>query len=184
MTGSLILCRKVYHLHYFSELEREDRPLVIHAADADVRNLKRDFGLKLGRIFDTSLAARILGFEKTGLKDLLHQELGVVIDKGEQRSDWGKRPLSSSQLLYARKDVQHLLALADSLKAKLQQVDRFSWLEEECLWVRDREPTTRVFDQEGWRKVKIAKELDPTGRRVLHAAWTWREKEAQTLGHP
>ena len=92
------------------------RTVVLHGAESDVRALKQSFRLTVGTIFDTQLAARFLGKEKTGLKDLLDVELGVKIDKGEQRSNWGRRPLTESQIAYARQDTRHLLPLAERLE--------------------------------------------------------------------
>lgn len=153
--------------------------LVMHAADNDVRSLKRDFGLTLGPIFDTSLAAKILGLKKTGLKDLLESYLEISIDKAEQRSDWSKRPLGLDQLRYARQDVQWLIPLAQSLRKELEQKGRLSWHQEECERVRWSEPTPKVFDVESWRKVKGVKTLGARGRAVMSAIWSWREAEAQ-----
>ncbi len=152
---------------------------VLHGADYDVRALRRDFEVKLGRIFDTSVAARILGRANLGLKDLLHELLEVEISKKEQRSDWGKRPLSLAQQQYALADTRHLLELAEVLKGELEQQDRLLWLEEECAILKTAQHQPRVFDEESWRKVKGAKELRAVGRKVLRAIFLWREQQAQ-----
>lgn len=156
-----------------------DRTLIVHGADFDIRVLKSSFDLSLGQIFDTNLAARLLGMERFGLKALLASELGVEIDKQEQRSDWSRRPLSASQLQYARQDTMHLLDLARVLEDKLRQAGRLEWLEEECKRLLTVEPTVKVFDPEGWRKIKGAKDLGERGRQVLAALFSWRDHHAR-----
>jgi ribonuclease D len=160
------------------------RTLVLHGGDFDVRSLKMSFGLPLGPLVDTSIAAQLLGLPAIGLKSLLESQLGIIIDKTEQRSDWGKRPLSASQLEYARTDTQHLLLLAEKLEAQLAALGRQAWLAEECAILRTKEPAVKVFDPEGYRKIKGTKALTPRGYSILRALYVWREKEAQGQDRP
>lgn len=162
------------------ELARDDRAIVGHALENDIRSLKRDFGLGLGRIFDTALAARLDPEPlPLGLKDLLEVVLGVRIDKGEQRSDWARRPLALEQLGYARQDVTHLLALADAMEERLETSGRRAWHAEECGRTLELEPTEKRFDSEGWRKLGGATKLGKRGRAVLAELWEWREARAE-----
>lgn len=165
-------------------LEGEGPELVLHGAESDVRSIKQSFGLALGPLFDTQLAAQFLGKPKTGLKDLLEGELEVIIDKGEQRSDWGRRPLTDAQLAYARQDTQHLLGLAARLEAQLGEVGRGAWHAEECAVARTREPTEKTFDPESWRKIKGSRDLRGVGRRALASAVAWRDAEARRQDVP
>lgn len=158
--------------------------IVMHGAESDVRSLKQSFSTAIGPLFDTQLAAQLLGKEKFGLKDLLFGELGVEIDKGEQRSDWGRRPLTRSQIAYARQDTRDLLALADALEAQLLTAGRQSWHEEECVLVRDKEPTEKHFDPESWRKIKGSRDLGPVGRRALLQMVAWRDGVARAEDRP
>ena len=160
-------------------LESSDRTLVMHGADYDVLSLRRDYGLVLGRVFDTMLAARFLGAPALGLQGLLAAELGVEIGKAEQRSDWGRRPLSPEQLEYAVRDTVHLLPLAERLETKLKEVSRLSWLEEECELLRNKVPELRPFDPEGWRQIKGIKGLSDLGHRAARAAYLWRDEQAR-----
>src|SRR5256886_6183739 len=91
------------------------RECILHAAEYDVLCMKRDYGFRFGRILDTHAAAKTLGIERVGLHDLLADQLGVQLAVDEQRSDWGKRPLSPEQLEYAFADVRHLLPLREKL---------------------------------------------------------------------
>ena len=165
-------------------LSEPRRTLVLHGADYDVRTLKQSFSLTLGTLFDTALAAQFLGKSNTGLKSLLESELQIEIDKGEQRSDWGRRPLTDAQISYARQDTRYLLALAAHLQSELEDLGRLSWLTEECELLRHRMPVEKTFDPETWRKVKRASELSAAGRRALRAAYIWREEAAQEADKP
>lgn len=160
-------------------LESPERTLVLHGADYDVLSLRRDYDLVLGKVFDTMLAGRFLFGAQLGLKALLETELGVKIGKDEQRSDWGKRPLSAEQLEYAVRDTAHLLPLAERLEAKLREAGRLHWLEEECELLRHRAPDPRPFDPEGWRQIKGVKGLPDPGLRAARAAYLWRDEVAR-----
>ncbi|MBK8012224.1 MAG: HRDC domain-containing protein [Deltaproteobacteria bacterium] len=161
-----------------SLLSSEDRLLVLHGADFDVRSFKRTFHLKLGLLFDTHVAASLLGRSDLGLKALVHAELGQEISKDEQRSDWSRRPLSERQLEYARQDTRFLLALAERLEEQLVSLGRLDWLKEECERLREVQPSERVFDPEAYMRIKGARTLGARGRRVLRAAYLWREQVA------
>lgn len=158
--------------------------MLLHGADYDVRALKQSFDLPLVRLIDTGLAAQFLGRTNTGLKALLEEELSIVIDKGEQRSDWGRRPLTDKQLRYARQDTMHLLPLADRLLGHLDALGRRHWLEEECAALLEKAPAEKVFDPDGWRKIKGSKSLQKRGRQALAALYRWREGEAQEADKP
>lgn len=161
------------------QLNRPGRAVIMHAGDNDVRVFKASWGWAPPHIFDTALAARILGAPKLGLRDLLEAHLGVVIDKGEQRSDWSRRPLTVEQLRYARQDVRWLIPLADALGDALHASGRASWHAEECARAASVEPPERAFDREGWRSVKSAKGLGKRGRAVMAELWAWRESLAE-----
>lgn len=165
-------------------LSESSPQIVFHGAESDVRAIKQTFGCAIGPLFDTQLAAQFLGKPRTGLKDLLMGELGVEIDKGEQRSDWGARPLTDSQIAYARQDTRYLLALASTLEDQLKAVGRLSWHTEECEIARTREPTVKVFDPESWRKIKGSRGLGPVGRRVLCEMVAWRDGVARAENRP
>jgi len=84
-------------------------------------------------LFDTQTAAALVGIGAgMGYQRLVAERLGIVIDKGETRSDWTRRPLSGAQLGYAAEDVRHLFALHDALFERLRTLDRLAWLEEDC----------------------------------------------------
>jgi ribonuclease D len=160
------------------------REVVLHAAEYDVTSLKREWGLTLGRIFDTHAAAKVLGIARVGLSDLLHDELNVTLTEDQQRSDWGRRPLSPEQMAYAFADVQHLLAVRDVLGARLAQSGLLSEAEAEFTRLIAKEARPRQFDLEGWQKMKAARTLDGPGRGVLREMYLLRDRRARELNRP
>jgi hypothetical protein len=86
---------------------------VLHGADYDVTTLKRDFGYSFASLFDTMIAARLLGRSEIGLAAVARDELGVALSKDSQKDDWSRRPLTPRQEAYALADVVHLVELRD-----------------------------------------------------------------------
>ena len=160
------------------------REIVLHAAEYDVTSLKREWGVTLGRIFDTHAAAKVLGIGRVGLSDLLQDELGVTLTEDQQRSDWGRRPLSPEQLAYAFADVRHLLRLRDALGARLVERGLLSEAEAEFGRLVAKEARARQFDPEGWQKMKAARTLDGAGRGVLREMYLLRDRRARELNRP
>ncbi|WP_242341434.1 MULTISPECIES: ribonuclease D [Anaeromyxobacter] len=162
----------------------DGRETVLHGADYDVRCLKREYGWRLPRLFDTMLAARRLGREGLGLSALVEAHFGVRLSKAFQRSDWGQRPLSAAQLAYAALDTHFLLTLRDLLAADLESRGATDDARREFDRVAAVVPRERVFDPEGFRRLRGARELEPAGRTVLRALYLAREERAQALDRP
>ena len=93
---------------------------VFHAGDYDIGCLKRDYGFTVSNVFDTMIASRLLGTPKLGLAYAIEKYFGIHISKKLQRAHWGKRPLSTEQLQYARLDTHYLLRLRDILHQELR----------------------------------------------------------------
>lgn len=162
----------------------DGRETVLHGADYDVRCLKREYGWRLPNLFDTMVAARRLGRAALGLSALVEARFGVRLSKAHQRSDWGRRPLTPDQLAYAALDTHYLLPIADELRAELERQGQAAPAADEFRRIAAVEPKERVFDQEGWRRLKGARELDPAGRQVLRALWIAREARASEVDRP
>jgi ribonuclease D len=161
-----------------------ERELVLHGADYDVRCLRREYGWDLGRIFDTMIAARRLGSRELGLAALVGAHFGVRLTKEHQRADWGRRPLSRDQLRYAALDTHFLLPLHDILSRGLAEAGAADEARREFDRIAAARAHARVFDPEGWRKLKGARELDPAGKLVLRALWIAREDRAAAIDKP
>lgn len=106
--------------------------LIMHGADYDLRLLRKHHDFVPSAIFDTMLASRLLGCRQFGLTNLVADYLGVTLDKGSQKADWARRPLTERMEIYARNDTRYLKPLADRLKVELQEKSRLSWHEEVC----------------------------------------------------
>ena len=157
---------------------------VFHAAAYDVLCLRRDHGFRFTNIFDTHVAAQLLGLEQLGLGALLEGLLGVSHSKRRQRDDWSARPLRPDQLEYAATDTHYLLRLRDRLHRQLTEKGRLSWAEEEFQAVPEMEPQQRAFDPEGYRKIKGSRDLTSHQRAVLRALHMLRDRYARAMDLP
>jgi ribonuclease D len=166
------------------EILCDGRETVLHGADYDVRCLRREYGWRLPHLFDTMVAARRLGRPGLGLSALVEAKFGVRLSKAHQRSDWGRRPLTREQLAYASLDTQFLLPIADEFKAELASKGLTALAEQEFQRISEVVAREKVFDAEGWRRLKGARELDPAGQRVLRALWLAREARADAEDRP
>jgi ribonuclease D len=157
---------------------------VLHGADYDVTTLKRDFGFSFAAVFDTMIAARLLGRSEIGLAAVARDELGATLTKTNQKDDWSRRPLTPEQEAYALADVLHLVALHERLEAKLLAAGRLGWMAEECEAVAALEPAARKRDPEAYLGVKGAKRLPPRALAALRELHAWRERRAEEKDTP
>lgn len=157
---------------------------VLHGADYDIVCLRRDFGFQIRGLFDTLIAAQLLGLERIGLADLLGQFFGLDIDKQFQRHNWALRPLRGEHLDYARGDTHFLLALREILLRRLRSVGRLRHMTEECRILEKRRWAGRGFDETGFLDLKRAQELDPEGLRVLRRLYLYRDRQARRMDRP
>jgi len=135
-------------------------------------------------IFDTMLAARLLGERQFGLSSLVEKFLGVKLDKGSQKADWARRPLTEKMEIYARNDTHYLKPLEEKLSAELRAKGRLEWHQESCarLIVECSRPVTANEDED-WR-IKGSTFLDRGALAVLRELWHWREREARAANRP
>src|SRR6202012_4752080 len=106
--------------------------LVMHGSDFDLRLLHDLCGFRAKSLFDTMLAAQLLGRQRIGLAPLLEDHFGVQLDKNGQKANWSKRPITPKLLDYAALDVWHLFELRDLLSRDLSKLGRLQWLEQQC----------------------------------------------------
>jgi ribonuclease D len=158
--------------------------IIFHAADYDLRLLFRGHHFQPARIFDTMLAARIVGEPRFGLNDVLNAHLGITLEKGSQKANWGRRPLTAAMVDYALNDVRHLHPLRESLQRRLEDLGRVEWHRQSCeRLIRDCCQPEQVDEDAIWR-TKGHDKLDPLGLAVLRELWHWREKDALRTGRP
>lgn len=162
----------------------EHQEIIIHAADYDLRLLKRCLDFVPSAIFDTMFAARFLGDNEFGLTHLASKYLGMNMEKGPQKADWGRRPLTEKMLIYAQNDTRFLKPLADILREKLSACGRLEWHREACLkQIQDCIRPSQRDPDEAWR-VSGCDRLSREAMAVLRELWRWREKEAIEAGKP
>jgi ribonuclease D len=157
---------------------------VLHGADYDIVCLKRDFGFRVRGLFDTLVAAQLLGTERIGLADLVTHWFGVELDKKFQRYNWALRPLLPEHIEYARGDTHYLLALREILQRRLRAAGRVRHFREECRILERREWGGKPFDPEGWADLKQAGTLDDVSRRVLRRLYQYRDAQARRMDRP
>ncbi len=157
---------------------------ILHGADYDVVCLKRDYDFEFHNIFDTLIAAQLLGLERIGLADLIGRYFGWTIDKKYQRHDWSRRPLEDDHIDYARGDTHWLLALREILTRKLVATDRVRHMVEECELVEHREWQGRSFDPNGFLNIKNLKNTDQRSLKILRHLWLFRDEAARKLDRP
>ena len=162
-------------------LEDPQREVIMHGADFDLRLLLRDLGIQLHGLFDTQIAAALLGLDSLGLAPLLEQRFGVKLSKKYQRADWAERPLTDGMLDYAASDTGHLFALRDQLGEELVEAGRSTWVEEECraLEVSATVPKENAGARDPVTRVKGARDLSPRQVTALRTALNWRDELAR-----
>lgn len=165
-------------------LYRDDMTLVFHAAKQDLELLLMLRGNLPKNIFDTQLAATVLGLgDQIGYGNLVKTCLEVDLDKAHSRTDWTQRPLSNDQLEYAADDVRYLRTLYLQMSTQLDELNRRSWLDDDFAALSD--PQTYTADPESiWRKIRGAGKLKPSQLVILQQLAVWREQRAIERNRP
>ncbi len=161
------------------------RRLLMHGADYDLRLLFRGYGFRAASIFDTMLAAQLVGEKEIGLAALLSARAGVSLDKKYQRADWSARPLTPPMVAYAAADVLHLAALVESLTRDLEVKGRLAWHAEECARLAGTVfPAGREADPENDWRIKGTNAFTDKERAFARALWQARETRSRALDLP
>src|SRR6266404_14495 len=163
-------------------LERKE--IVLHGADFDLRLLRRGLNFTAQRLFDTVIAARLLGIREFSLAALVKRYFGVELGKGSQKANWARRPLPARMLEYAINDTHYLLPLAERLESQLKQCDRMDWLRQSCQRAIEQAAVERVRDEDEVWRIRGSASLRGRAAAVLRALWQWREKEAEAADRP
>jgi len=162
----------------------ENKEIVLHGADYDLRMLRRGLNLVAPRIFDTMIAARLLGIREFSLAALVKRYFGLTLLKGSQKANWARRPLPARMAEYAINDVHYLLALAEKLEAELDRCERRDWLRQSCQRAVEQAAVARTRNQDELWRIRGSGVLRGSAASVLRALWQWRETEAERADRP
>lgn len=154
---------------------------IFHAGEYDVACLKRDFGFQVKNVFDTMIASRTLGEERLGLARLIEKHFKIKLSKKLQRANWGRRPLTPEQVMYARLDTHFLHTLRDILLKELKKKGLLSDAKDAFDRLERSEHSERVFHPEDFWHMKGTRDLSAQKRAVLRGLFLYREKKAASL---
>ncbi|OON69158.1 ribonuclease D [Hymenobacter sp. CRA2] len=156
---------------------------VFHSCKSDILLLDELYQVRVRHITDTSVLHTLLAESDNNISlgRLIQSELGVEVDKGEQKSNWLKRPLTEAQKIYAANDVLYLLELADRLTAKLADLGRLNWAEEENAALEDVRYTR---DERPYLRMASKYRILPQEMPLFRDLYLLRDKVAQELDRP
>jgi ribonuclease D len=154
-----------------------------HAAEYDLLCMKRDFGFSFTNLFDSMLAARILGRKEVGLGSILEAEFNIQVDKRHQRANWGQRPLPSYLLDYARHDTHYLIPLRERLEQQLEERGLLPLALEDFQRLCQVEANPDNGKIDCWR-VNGVHQLSPQQAAVLQELCKYRDEVARSRNRP
>jgi ribonuclease D len=158
--------------------------LIMHGADYDLRLLEKHHQFTPRAIFDTMLAARLLGERQFSYSHLVETRLGRKLEKGPQKANWALRPLTDRMEQYAQNDTHFLKPLADKLGAELEALGRLAWHQESCARLINECTQAREADADSTWRIKGSHLLGRPALAVLREIWQWRETEAIAANRP
>jgi len=161
-------------------VENRDVQIIFHDADYDLRLLRQDYGWHVTNVFDTRIAAQLLGIKAFGLAALLEQFFGVKLDKKHQRADWSMRPLTADMLDYAAQDTRYLLALRDEMRARLEEKGRMAWAQEEFMRLESVQ-FAQEDPSQAFLRVKGARDLSRRELALMRELVQWRDSVARQV---
>lgn len=160
------------------------KEIVLHGADYDLRLLRRNLNFVPAKIFDTMIAARMIGLREFSLAALVKHYFEIELAKGSQKANWAQRPLSKKMAEYAINDTRYLLPLAERLEQELESRGRIEWFRQSCHRALEQAAIDRERDaDEAWR-ISGAGALRGRASAILRELWNWREKEAEVADRP
>ncbi len=160
------------------------KKMILHGCDFDLRMLRRGIMFAPGEVFDTYIAARLIGLKEVGLASVVKGFFGIELPKSSQKANWARRPLTPAMTEYAINDTLHLIPLAERLTEELHAKNRFEWFEESCKKAILAAAEDREKDPERIWKVPGSATLRGIELAVLKGIWLWRDSEAQKADRP
>ena len=168
---------------FWQLLTQGDHVTILHAGREELNFIHRSVQTIPKRLFDVQIAAGFCSSEfPSAYGSVVSKFLGHQPAKGEQRTDWRKRPLTAAQINYALEDVRYLLPLYNRLVNLLNERERLSWLEEEMAsWQTE---VVKAVDRRDWRRVSGIGKLGPRNLAIVRELWNWRYEEARRRNQP
>ncbi len=160
------------------------KEIILQGMDFDLRLLRRTLGFMAREVFDTVIAARLLGLREFSLAALVQQYFGVTLAKGSQKANWARRPLPQVMAEYAENDTHFLLPLAARMEAQLEECGRTEWFRQSCRRALEQAAIERERDPDQAWRIAGSGTLPPQTNAVLRALWQWRDREAQRGDRP
>jgi ribonuclease D len=161
-----------------------EREIVLQGMDFDLRLLRRSFDLPVGEVFDTVIAARMLGLGEFSLAALVQKYFDVTLAKGSQKANWARRPLPATMEAYAKNDTRYLLPLAAKMEEQMRALGRMEWFRQSCQRALEQTLVSRERDPDDAWRIGGSGTLPPQTGAVLRAIWQWRDREAQQADRP
>jgi ribonuclease D len=161
-----------------------EKVLVLHGADYDLRMLYQQHGFRPFEVFDTMLAAQLLGKPAFGLAALVQSYFGVTLKKDQQKADWSQRPLPPLMLQYGAQDTFFLPGLYQALTGELKEKDRLEWHAETCRELVKATARSKEVDLENTWRIDGSAKLYPRQLAALQALWKYRDRMAQEADLP
>ena len=161
-----------------------EKEIVLQGMDFDLRLLRRNFHLPVREVFDTVIAARMIGLREFSYAALVQQYFGVTLAKGPQKANWARRPLPGAMEAYAKNDTHYLLPLAASMEEQMQALGRMDWFRQSCQRGLEQTLVSREREPDSLWRITGSGTLPPRTNAVLRALWRWRDQEAQRADRP
>jgi len=169
---------------FFNLVNNPDITKVLHSARQDYEIFFNLQGKLPAPIFDTQIAASLLGYgEQIGYANLIKSLLDIEVDKSQTRTDWTRRPLNNKQLSYAASDVIHLAEVYPMMMDKLEELGRTDWLNDDFDQLTQVK-TFQVDKRAMWKKIKSANRLPAKKLSIVQELADWRETRAIELDRP
>ncbi len=168
----------------FDAIYQPDITKVLHSCRQDLEIFYQITGTVLEPVFDTQIAAPLLGFqENPGYAMLVSSFLNINLSKAHTRTDWSMRPLSDAQIQYAADDVIYLCKIYQMMCEQLQELGRLKWLEQDFELLKDTE-LYQISPANAWLKIRGKNKLTGKQLSIVQALAEWREETAQKIDRP
>ena len=169
---------------FIALLQNRDLIKVFHSPSQDLEILFQRFSCMPQPVFDTQLAAAVLGYDhQIGYADLVNQITGIKLEKNHTRANWSRRPLAEDEINYAMDDVRYLLPVYQSLKTELEDKKRYAWIEKDLLAMTSIS-NYQIETADLWRRLKGVQKLKGVELQIARHLCQWREQMAQQKNLP